>query len=180
MAQAIAPDARIVYCDNDPLVLVHARALLTSTGQGWCDYIESDLRDTPAILGGAARTLDLTQPVAVLLLAILHFIPDADDPAGIVAALTAALAPGSAVAISHLTADLAPGQVSAGVAAYNSLVPAGITARSHTQVSALFGSLPLVPPGVVPVNEWRPALASMPRQPADMYAGVARIPRDRM
>ena len=180
VAQAIAADARIVYCDNDPLVLVHARALLTSTGQGWCDYIESDLRDTPAILGGAARTLDLTQPVAVLLLAILHFIPDADDPAGIVAALTAALAPGSAVAISHLTADLAPGQVSAGVAAYNNLVPAGITARTHTQVSALFGSLPLVPPGVVPVAQWRPALASMPRQPADLYAGVARIPRDRM
>jgi len=180
VAQAIAPDARIVYCDNDPLVLVHARALLTGTRQGCCDHVEADLRDTAAILAGAARTLDFTQPVAVLLLAVLHFIPDADDPAGIVAALTAALTPASAVVISHLTADLAPGQVSAGVAAYNSLVPAGITARTHTQVSALFGSLPLVPPGVVPVAQWRSAQASMPRQPADLYAGVARVPGRRM
>ena len=82
--------------------------------------------------------------------------------------------------ISHLTADLAPGQVNAGVAAYSTWVPAGVTARSHTQVSALFGALPLVPPGVVPVTEWRPPIAGHSRQPADIYAGLARTPGARM
>jgi len=111
---------------------------------------------------------------------VLHFLPDTDDPAGIVASLASVLAPGSYVVISHLTADIAPTQVSAGVAAYNTRVPAGLTARTHTQVSALFGALPLVPPGVVPVTEWRPPIAGHSRQPADIYAGVARTPRDRM
>src|SRR5215831_18624701 len=95
VAQVVAPDCRIVYVDNDPLVLVYARALLTSTPQGSCDYIEADLRDTSTIVAGAARTLDFTRPTAVLLLAVLHFIPDADDPAGIVADLARKLAPGS-------------------------------------------------------------------------------------
>jgi hypothetical protein len=126
VAQAVAPDCRIVYVDNDPLVLVYARALLTSTPQGWCDYIEADLRDTSTIVAGAARTLDFTRPAAVLLLAVLHFIPNADDPAGIVATLARELAPGSYVAISHLTADFAPGPVAAGVAAYNTLVPTAL------------------------------------------------------
>ncbi|HUZ36392.1 MAG TPA: SAM-dependent methyltransferase [Streptosporangiaceae bacterium] len=174
VAQAIAPDCRVVYVDCDPLVLVHARALLTSTGQGSCDYIDADLRDTAAIVAQATKTLDFARPVAVLLLAVLHFIPDADDPAGIVTALARPLAPGSYVAISHLTADFAPGPVTEGVAAYNTRVPAGLTARTHTQVSALFGGLPLVPPGVVPVTEWRPVHAGISRQPADMYAGAAR------
>ena len=85
LAQAVAADSRIVYVDNDPLVLVHARALLTSTPQGVCDYLDADLRDTATIVTQASNALDLTQPVAVLLLAVLHFIPDRDDPAGIVA-----------------------------------------------------------------------------------------------
>ena len=180
VAQAIAPDARVVYCDNDPLVLVHARALLTSTPQGCCGYLDADLRDSAAIVAGAARTLDFTQPVAVLLLAVLHFLADADDPAGVTATLAAALAPGSFLVISHLTADLAPGQVSAGVTAYNTLGPAGVTVRTHSQVTALFAGLPLVAPGVVPVTEWRPCPTSVPPGPADLYAGVARIPRERM
>ena len=103
-------------------------------------------------------------------------LTDADDPAGIVTKLARALAPGSYLVISHLTSDFAPGPVIAGVQAYNTLVPAGLTARTHTQVSSLFAGLPLVPPGVVPVTEWRPTLAGAPRQPADMHAGVARIP----
>jgi hypothetical protein len=176
VAQAIAPDCRIVYVDNDPLVLVHARALLTSAVQGSCDYVDADLRDTPAIMTGAARTLDLTQPVAVLLLAVLHFIADADDPAGIVATLASKLAPGSYVVISHLTGDLAPGPVAAGVAAYNTRVPVGLVPRSHSQVSTIFGGLTLVPPGVVPLAEWRPSPSHLSSLRADMYAGVARIP----
>jgi SAM-dependent methyltransferase len=174
VAQAVAPDCRIVYVDNDPLVLVHARALLTSTPQGTCGYIDADLRDTPAILAGASWTLDFDRPTAVLLLAVLHFIHDADDPAGIVAALARQLAPGSFVIISHLTGDFAPGPVAAGVSAYNTLVPTALIPRTHTQVSALFAGLPLVPPGVVPLTEWRPAPVGQFSQPADMYAGVAR------
>src|SRR5262249_16909137 len=109
VAQAIAPESKIVYVDNDPLVLAYARALLTSSREGVCEYAEADLRDPEAIVTQAARTLDLTRPVAVILAAVLHFLPDADDPAGIVATLAAALTPGgSFVAISHLTGDFAP------------------------------------------------------------------------
>jgi SAM-dependent methyltransferase len=178
-AQAVAPDSRIVYVDNDPLVLVHARALLTSGPQGSCDYIEADLRNTPAVLAGAAQTLDFTRPVAVLLLAVLHFLPGADDPAGVVAALARRLPPGSFVVISHLTTDFAPGPVTAGIEAYNTLVPTALIPRSHAQVSALFAGLPLVPPGVVPITEWRPATISPLPNAADLYAGVARAPGDR-
>ena len=171
IAQAIDPSSRVVYADNDPLVLTHARGLLASDPRGVCAYLEADLRDPALILRQAAGTLDFTQPAAVLLVAILHFIPDAEDPAGIVEELADALAPGSFIAISHLTADFAPDQVTSGVAAYNSLVSTGITARTHAQVTALFGGLSLVPPGVVPVSEWRPVMGFRP-QPADMYAGL--------
>jgi S-adenosyl methyltransferase len=179
VAQAIAPQCRVVYADSDPLVLAHARALLTSLPEGACDYLDADLRNPEMILREAARTLDFTQPAAVLLVAVLHFVPDAGDPQGIAAALAAALAPGSFLAISHLTSDFAPGQVTAGVTAYNALVPAGITARSHAQVTALFGGLPLVAPGVVPVTEWRPDHTGRPGLGADMYAGLATTRRSR-
>ena len=172
VAQALDPAARIVYADNDPLVLTHARALLGSTPGGACDYLDADLHDPAALLAGAARTLDFTRPAAILLLAVLHFLPDADDPAGALATLAAGLAPGSFVAISHLTSDFAPAAVNSGVAAYNEAVPGGITARSHAQVSALLGGLSLVPPGVVPASEWRPD-PGLVRQPADLYAALA-------
>ncbi len=166
----------------DPLVLTHARALLTSTPEGTCDYIDADIRDTTAILGQAAHTLDFTQPAAVLLRAVLHFVPDTDDPAGIVRTLAAALAPGSYIAITHLTADFAPGTVTAGVEAYNTLVPQPITPRTLAQVAALFAGLPLTPPGVVPLTGWHPDLRDPSPPDCDLYAGVARTPdgaRDR-
>jgi SAM-dependent methyltransferase len=173
VAQAIAPDCRIVYVDSDPLVLVHARALLTSTRQGSCDYLDADLRDVPTLLAGATGTLDLRQPAAVLLLAVLHFITDPDDPVAIVAALARQLAPGSFVVISHLTGDFAPSPVLAGVEAYNTLVPTTLVPRTHSQVNALFAGLPMVPPGVVPLTEWRPVLAGQSPVSSDMYAGIA-------
>jgi S-adenosyl methyltransferase len=179
VAQAIAPESRVVYADSDPLVLSHARALLTSSHEGICEYIEADLRDPDMILREAGRTLDFTRPAAVILVAVLHFLPDASDPQGIVATLSGALAPGSFVVISHLTSDFAPEQVTAGVAAYNALVPAGITARTHAQVTALFGGLALVAPGVVPVAEWRPAHLGQPTHSADVYAGLAQTRRTR-
>ncbi len=177
IAQRINPRSRIVYVDNDPLVMAHARALLTSTDEGSCDYLRADLRDTGYILRRSARTMDLTQPVAVLLLAVLHFVPDADDPAGVVAKLTSDLAPGSFVVISHLTADFAPEAVSGGVDAYNKLVPTPVIARTHAQVTGLFAGLPLVAPGVVPVSEWRPDMIVRPV--TDVYAGIARKPARR-
>jgi hypothetical protein len=174
IAQQVDPACSVAYVDNDPLVLVYARALLTPAPPGRCAYIDADLRDTTTVLDQAARTLDFTQPAAVLLLAVLHFIPDSDDPAAIVAALAAALAPGSYLVITHLTSDLAPGPVAAGVDAYNSLVPTALIPRTHAQVTALFGGLPLVPPGVVPVTEWRPVAGGPFGTPADLYAGAAR------
>jgi len=175
VAQQAAPGCAVVYADNDPLVLVYARALLTARPPGRCGYVDADLRDTATLLERASRTLDFTRPAAVLLLAILHFIPDSDDPAGIVARLISSLAPGSYLVISHLTGDLAPGPVAAGVGAYNDLVPTGVTPRTHAQVTALFGGLPLVPPGVVPVTEWRPTIGPAAR--ADLYAVMARHDR---
>jgi hypothetical protein len=179
VAQQVDPGCRVVYADCDSLVLTHARALLISTTEGVCDYVEADLREPKGILAQAARTLDFTQPAAILLVAVLHFIEDAADPAEIVAALAGALAPGSFVAISHLTADFAPEQVAAATTAYNTQVPVPVrvTARTHAQITALFGGLPLEPPGVVPVSEWRPVISNPFGQPADLHAGVARIPR---
>jgi S-adenosyl methyltransferase len=176
VAQQVAADCQVAYVDYDRVVMTYARALLTSTAPGSCDYIEADLRDTATILSRAARTLDLARPVAVLVLAVLHFIGDSDDPAGIVAKLAGGLAPGSFVALSHLTGDFAPEQVTDAVTAYNTQVSAAVTPRTHAQVSGLFGELPLVAPGVVPVAQWRPAVAGLPhRMTADLYAGVASI-----
>jgi O-methyltransferase involved in polyketide biosynthesis len=176
IAQDTDPRCAVVYVDNDPLVLTYARALLTPAPPGHCAYIHADLRDTRAVLAQASRTLDFSQPAAVLLLAVLHFLPDTENPAAAVARLAAALAPGSFVVISHLTSDFAPGPVEAGVAAYNAAVASTVVPRTHAQVTAQFGGLPLVAPGVVPVAEWRPAAGLPHRHTADLYAGIARIP----
>jgi hypothetical protein len=180
VAQAVDPACRVTYVDNDPIVLTHARALLTCVAPGSCDYVGADVRDIAAILTGAARTLDLAQPVAVLLLALLHFVPDGDDPEAVVAALASGLAPGSFVALSHLTGDFAPEQVVAAVTAYNAQVSVPVTARTHAEVTGLLGGLPLVAPGVVPIAQWRPVVAGLPhRRTADLYAGLASVPRGR-
>jgi hypothetical protein len=172
VAQRVDPWSRVVYVDNDPLVMAHARALLTSSPEGRCDYLHADLHDTDHILQEARQTLNFNLPVAVLLLAVLHFVPDADDPAEIVGVLTEPLASGSCVAITHLTGDSAPDAVGEGVAAYNALVSTPIFPRSHAQVTSLFAGLPLVPPGVVPVSEWRPDKLAV--QVTDVYAGIGR------
>jgi hypothetical protein len=172
VAQLVDPYSRVIYVDNDPLVMTHARALLASTDEGSCDYLHADLRDTGYILKEARRTLDFNLPVAVLLLAVLHFIDDKDDPAGIVTALAGPLTAGSSVVISHLTADSAPEAVGGGVAAYNALVPTAIYPRTHAQVTELLGDLSLIPPGVVPVSEWRADTAAT--KVTDVYAGMGR------
>ncbi len=174
-AQHIAPESRIVYVDNDPIVLVHARALLTSTPQGRTAYLEADLRDPASILNAPELrdTLDLTRPIALSLNAILHFIPDDGDPAGIVRELVAALPAGSHLVLSHITADLNPAVVEKVTARYQA---AGIslTPRTADQITALVtaaGAIP-VDPGLVPIALWRPAEEPTPQQRALWLLGT--------
>src|SRR6201982_759388 len=130
VAQREATNSRIVYVDNDPIVLLHAQALLKSTPQGACDYIQADLHDPDAILAGAARTLDFGQPTALMLLAILQFIPDEEDPAGLVSRLVAALPSGSYLVISHPTDDFNPNRGEA-IKRYNARGAAPATPRGQ-------------------------------------------------
>jgi len=154
VAQRAAPEARIVYADYDPVVLTHAQALLTSSPQGKTDYIQADLRDTDTILAGAARTLDLIRPVAVILIAVLHFIPDADDPYQVVARLMAAMPPGSYLVMGHAASDIAPEAAAELARRYNAMSSASITPRNRAQVTRFFDGLEMIPPGVVPISEW--------------------------
>jgi S-adenosyl methyltransferase len=177
-AQKISPACRVVYVDNDPLVLAHGRALLTARpGAQPCAWLHGDVRDPAAILEQAAGVLDFTRPVAVLLLALLHFVADDEDPAGIVAQFAAALAPGSLIAISHLTGDFAPQAITDSAAAYNARVPIQVHPRSRDQITALCGALPVPYPGVVPVNHWMPSLRESPGSAVDLHAAVIRLPR---
>jgi hypothetical protein len=177
VAQQLAPGCRVAYVDNDPVVLANARALLTpEAGLGVCHYIYADVRDPAGVLASAAAVLDFTRPVAVWLLAILHFLADDQGPAGIITALAAGLAPGSLVAVSHLTADKAPSQVARAVSAYNTLVPVSVHPRSRDQVTGLLGGLELLWPGVVPVTQWRPSIAEAPASACDLYGGLALVP----
>jgi S-adenosyl methyltransferase len=178
VAQRISPDCRVVYADNDPLVIAHGRAFMRARpGAAPCGYVFGDLRVPEALLERAGELLDFTQPVAVLLLAVLHFVADEENPAGIVAALAAALAPGSIIAISHLTADFAPDEIAASAAAYNARVPVHAHPRSRDQITALSGPLPVAHPGVVPINHWLPSLRETPGPAVDLHAAVLRLPR---
>jgi S-adenosyl methyltransferase len=176
VAQGVAPDSRIVYVDNDPIVLVHARALLTSSPEGMTAYVDADLRDTEAILASRQlrETIDLGRPVALSLIAILQFITDEQDAHGLVRRLVEALAPGSALALSTVTADSAPDEVNGGVAAYNA---GGIPtkARDKSEVESFFDGLDLVDPGVTLVNHWHPDATARALDDAHvhMYGGVA-------
>jgi S-adenosyl methyltransferase len=154
VAQQVAPEARIVYADHDPMVLSHARALLTSSPEGKTDYLQADLRDTDAILSGAARTLDFSQPVAVLLLAVLHFIPDFDDPYGVVSRLMAALPSGSYLVICHAASDIEPEAVAEHARRYNERAAAQITPRSREQVARFFDGLDMGSRGLMPLGQW--------------------------
>jgi len=156
VAQEIAPESRVVYVDYDPIVLAHARALLTSSEAGATEYIHADLRDTPAILAQAGQLLDFTKPVAVSLIAILHAIPDADDPHAIVGSVMDALPSGSYLAISHPASDVLSREAENDVIeVLNRRVQQQFTLRSREQVARLFAGLDLVEPGVVRVEEWR-------------------------
>ena len=177
-AQKVNPACRVAYVDNDPLVLAHGRALLTARpGAEPCAYLHGDVRDPDALIERAGTVLDFTKPVAVLLLALLQFVSDAEDPAGIVTRFAAALAPGSLLAISHLTGDFAPQAITDSANAYNARVPIQVHPRSRDQITALCGALPIAYPGIVAVNHWMPSLRETPGPPVDLHAAVIRLPR---
>jgi hypothetical protein len=178
VSQAVAPESSVVYVDNDPLVLAHARALLTSRPEGHTAYLDADLREPGTILEQAAGTLDFTRPIAIMLLAILHYIPDLADARRTVARLIDAVPAGSFLVISHAATDLLPDDVAAFEKALNAHLPADHhhTARSHDAVTGFFDSVDLVEPGLVRVSDWRPDSPEEAATPTILWGGVARKP----
>jgi hypothetical protein len=177
VAQREAPDSRIVYVDNDPLVLAHARALLTSTPEGATDYIDSDLRDADRILGEAARTLDLTKPTALTMLGVVIFVGDDEDPYAIVRRYLDNLAPGSYLVLSHTITRPDMPDVDAAVAFWNEHGTPRLTQRTHEQIARFFDGLDVLEPGVVSCSRWRagPTPGGEPAEVA-MFGAVARKP----
>lgn len=178
VAQAIAPDSRVVYVDNDPIVLVHARALLTSTPEGRTAYLDADVRNPQSILAAPqlSELFDLAQPIALSVFALFHFVPDEDDPYAILRRLVSFLPSGSFLAMSHLTGDVDPESVSRGEKLYAS---SGITlrARSRSEFAAFFDGLDLIEPGIQLLSRWRPD-EEEPVADVDAlgYGAVARKP----
>lgn len=155
VAQSLAPECRIAYVDSDPMVLSHARALMKSAPEGAVGYVDADVRDAGAIIAGAQETLDFSQPVAILLLFTLAYVED-PEAAAVVPGLMAALPSGSYAAIYHLASDLDPALEEA-VRQWNKMMPTQpLTLRSAARVAGLAAGLDPVPPGLVPVTEWRP------------------------
>jgi S-adenosyl methyltransferase len=175
VAQAIAPESRVVYVDYDPVVLAHARALLTSHEAGATAYIDADLRDTGAILGQAAELLDFSQPVAVTMLMILHVIPDSDDPHALVAKVLGALPAGSYLAVSHLGSDLLEPEAKQG---FQNVVSRSAQqqyiGRDREQMLRFFAGLDLVDPGLVRVEEWRPDPDPAETGRSALWSGLGR------
>jgi hypothetical protein len=178
VAQAIAPESRVVYVDKDPMVAAHARALLASSPRGVTGYLEADARDTGAIISEAARVLDFQQPVAVQLVAVLQFIPDDDDPRGLVRELMRAVLSGSYVVITHPPSDMQ--QRAAGLteaaARLSELMTQRVRPRSRDEVTQFFDGLEILEPGIVPIQEWRPASDEEAAARAGMWGGVGRKP----
>ncbi|MCX4820483.1 SAM-dependent methyltransferase [Streptomyces sp. NBC_01142] len=179
IAQAAAPESRIVYADNDPIVLTHAEALLRSTPEGMTDYIQADVRDPERILEQAGKVLDFGQPIALSLVALLHFVGDEDSPYDLVHRLVDALPAGSYLVLSQLTADFDPVAVRRGVDMY---AAGGVTLapRSRAEVERFFHGLEPTEPGIVPLTQWHPELGvdevSDGDEAVSLYAGVARKP----
>jgi hypothetical protein len=177
VAQAITPDAKIVYTDNDPIVLAHARALLTGTSQGTLAYLDNDLRDTDALLTQAAKTLDFSQPIAIMMLGVLHLIPDEDDPWAIVARLVDAVPSGSYLVITHPASDLLPETQGEASRRYNQNVATVQTLRPRAEVARFFEGLDLLDPGIEQWHLWRLEPGDVPDTSLKSgHAGVARKP----
>ena len=177
IVQGIAPDARVVYVDNDPIVLAHARALLASTAEGATAYIDADLRDPARILREAAKTLDFSKPVAVVLVGVLHLISNKEDPHGIAAELMAATVPGSYLVVSHPASDVNSEVVAEGARRYNESVVTPQTRRSLAEVSGFFDGMEPVERGVVQCHRWHPEPAvTVDDYEVSCWAGIGRKP----
>lgn len=175
IAQQVAPESRVVYVDNDPIVLAHARALLTSSRQGATAYVDADVRDPAAIVREAAGTLDFSKPIAVMLLCILQYVPDSAEPRRIVSHLMGAAAPGSYLTVSDTTRDIDTEQMVTGAAKYNARLGQNqFTPRTHEEIAGFFDGLDLLEPGLVPLPRWRAQADPAERIPA--YAGLGRKP----
>jgi hypothetical protein len=173
VAQAVAPESRIVYVDSDPVVLLHARSLLASHPAGAADYIDADLRDTGTILTAAARTLDFSQPIAIMLLLILHLIPDEDDPYRIVATLLDAVPSGSYLVITHVAADIEVEAMAEMAQRLNRMVAQKGTMRTKAQIARFFDGLELTQPGIVQPQLWQPT-GPVSLTNVTAWSGVAR------
>jgi hypothetical protein len=175
IAQAIAPESRVAYVDHDPVVLAHARALLTTSEAGATEYIDADLRDTGTILTEAAKLLDFSQPVAVTMLTILHAVPDSDGPYAIVAQVVDAVPSGSYLAISHAASDLIdPGALQGLYNSLNGKARQEFQWRTREQVARFFADMDLAEPGLVRVDDWRPEPGAGDTRKSAMWAGVRR------
>jgi hypothetical protein len=175
VAQAVAPESKVMYVDYDPIVLAHARALLTSSEEGATEYIDADLRDTSAILTQAAGLLDFTRPVAVTLVSVLHAVPDADDPHAIVARLMDAVPSGSYLAISHLGTDLLDPERQQGLESVTGRMSQQQYAyRSRDQVARFFEGTDLVEPGLVRVEQWRAEPGTDSTRRSSVWCAVGR------
>ena len=175
VAQSVAPDCRIVYVDNDPIVLAHARALLTSTPEGACAYLDADLKDTGKILQEAARTLDFSRPVAVLFIGVLHLVSDEDDPLRIMGEMLDATVAGSYLALTQPAKDVNADQVAEGARRYNEHVKTPQTRRTYAETLRFFDGMEVVPPGLVQCHRWRPAPGALGLdENVSAYGGVAR------
>jgi O-methyltransferase involved in polyketide biosynthesis len=175
VAQREAPDSRIVYVDNDPIVLRHAQALLTSTPAGACDYVQADLRDPETIVAEATRTLDFGRPVALMLLAVLQFALPEHDPYELVSRLIAVLPSGSYLVLSHPTDDFNPNKGES-MKVYNERSVEQAVVRDKAETVKFFDGLDLIDPGVVPVAGWRPDSDATAAKPSSMWCGIARKP----
>jgi hypothetical protein len=176
VAQRAVPEARVVYVDNDPIVLAHARALLTSSPEGGTGYLDADIGDPDGIVAAAAQLLDFTRPVGVMLVAVLHMLRDADAPQAVVDRFMAAVPPGSFLVISHLASDVERDTMAEMGRRLNSSMTQQFTMRTRAQVTGFFHGLSLVEPGVVLTHEWRPEPGDDPGLRGVLWAGVARKP----
>ena len=173
VAQRVAPSSRITYVDNDPLVLVHARALLTSAPEGVTDYVQADLEDPEKILREAARTLDFGQPVALMLMGVLHHVADTDEAYAVVDRLKGALAPGSYLVINHATNAVYGEASDEGVRHWNRFGKPKITLRSPDEIARFFAGWTVLKPGVVSCSRWRPGAVDETSLAVDEFGGVA-------
>jgi hypothetical protein len=176
VAQAIAPDARVVYLGYDPEVLAHAHSLRKSTPEGAAEYIHAIGRPPPEVMLEAGKTLDFAKPVAVLLLAALGFVGDEDDPYGRVARLLAALAPGSYLLATHLASDIEPEETKEAVRRINEVSREMFVPRNRDEFARFFDGLELVDPGIVRVDQWRPERSVDSGAVPRFHAAVGRKP----